>query len=1507
MIPVYETARFRREANKCGLDDFADELRDRFTKDPDPSVHFEGSLPQRTWYLIKKRKGFVVGRFKTVKSGAGPQDVFCLMRVIGFDDPGRVCIVGVSARDRVSELSEGLDLEDLQVFVDKWQTEQAEGDGSADQKPPLPDDYAKWLETPRWHAAGDLDPLDLVVYETKEWRRRMSRIVDHWAEIHTALVEFIWDKPQGVPYECACPGVRLIETQERVLILCIYRGLEAGSQRRLLMLIDAFDENNPDADTPSRGEWLAKVDSNVLNSLDSGSVDRLARRAIRAYPGLYLDQNAYEAWKLIEKDESANLAMSPEEEALLTRLTGTSREVHIANRLDGATSAEDSMPAFINGRAGSGKSTVLYYLFAHYWMYGKQKDLPGHPVFLTLNGRLLNSARKTVKSILEADCRYLSSESANATEVMADLETAFRPFRSILLETIQPSRRDRFAEDREIDFDIFRRLILCEEDPRYPAKLRFMGRLDRWCTPELCWHVIRSYIKGFSPRGLMDVGAYRALPRMDRSVENTHFDWVFAKVWPWYEGLTQSGPYWDQLDLAREVLSGLTEGAFDFPEKLRDCGAVFCDEAQDLTGVELSLVLRLSVFARHDLHGLRHVDNIPIAFAGDPLQTLNPTGFRWQNLTSSFYRNLLEPLRLHKALTKSELNFNYRSPKLVTRLANLVQFSRRAVFQDNYLKPQRPWSLEDGVPPARFEIPKTLTDNEVAGLQDSFILLPCAEGHEQEFATQYPVLLALKNTTSPPELISVSAAKGLDLKKVVVFAFGEELFSEGIPDPDDDEEHGHDVGLAYALNQLYVAVTRSTDELLIMDTRRGHEMLWEQLFDRTKIETWLGQIDAVAADAWREVLPEEGLPLWNTAVEFAPLRAEDLRAQAESLKNSGRELRRAEFMQKAAAFYRKAGRTDEERECKAFAAWYSGHHREACDDFRTLKLWKEAADCLWEGRVWSDLAALGDKVDPKRATLAAFKVSDQDSVVRLRSFLDAIDNHGFELESPTVPQWRDVVATLVSVASGVVRTSAGRPDIQLFYTRLGHFLRALGKLGHAGCSELAADCFAGAGDWVSARDIVDVIPPAAKVEYRDLIVAHTAEWPDYVRACNRAKIADLLVDRWRRDGQPTSGLSKDEAAFLFDALWEKVQTKEAIRVAFSGELVQKLWGIRERLTLNEWVKVVGLVAARDRSGLPLEEALDDLWKRRGDLNSDQRLELLEVLCVAGRWEQVAEVAREILDDQPRPIDLNWICDAVAAHPVVGRVSDGDMKIRDTIGDTILAIARKTGGTWPDSELELRRAAAALECLGFDKHMAALGRAYGDSRVESIRNVSRDVYQRARALYLERLDKLVMSRTSRISGIDRREAEQETLEQLARWGLLSLEKGEPFHPPARVVLGGMQQPFERCSTPVREMDGFWITEFAPYAIQVARDGDGGPLGTLEVSRREGRRSKALFVDALTGDLELCDGTATKLSPGEVKQDSGLGGSVELMRTEGSTRIVVRLPPWPDGVTIVLPTP
>jgi hypothetical protein len=265
---------------------------------------------------------------------------------------------------------------------------------------------------------------------------------------------------------------------------------------------------------------------------------------------------------------------------------------------------------------------------------------------------------------------------------------------------------------------------------------------------------------------------------------------------------------------------------------------------------------------------------------------------------------------------------------------------------------------------------------------------------------------------------------------------------------------------------------------------------------------------------------------------------------------------------------------------------------------------------------------------------------------------------------------------------------------------------------------------------------------------------------------------------------------------------------------------------------------------------------------------------------------------------------------------VGRLADVDQHWREVIGESILAMAKRLSTTWPADELDFRRACAAVEILGFDKHMAALGRAYGDYADERVQKVARRIYQRARALFLDRLDlqardlrerrPTISERVRAVEG-ERRTAEEETRRQLARWDLSwPPEKGEPFVAPQRIVLGLAGQPFDRCATPIKEMDSFWLTESFPYTVEVSRGEDGGPIGTIQVSRREGRRQKSLLVDVTALEMELADGTTVSLASGQIARDGQLDTQVQITREDAQVRVNLKVPAWPDGIIIILPS-
>src|SRR5262249_48449211 len=111
--------------------------------------------------------------------------------------------------------------------------------------------------------------------------------------------------------------------------------------------------------------------------------------------------------------------------------------------------------------------------------------------------------------------------------------------------------------------------------------------------------------------------------------------------------------------------------------------AVFCDEAQDFTRLELRLLLRLSLLSLYDLGRRTHI-SLPFVVAGDPFQPLNPTGFRWKSLESGFHEEIISPLdpaaRLSVEVRHKSLEWNYRSQPDIVKLTNVILLWRRVLF-----------------------------------------------------------------------------------------------------------------------------------------------------------------------------------------------------------------------------------------------------------------------------------------------------------------------------------------------------------------------------------------------------------------------------------------------------------------------------------------------------------------------------------------------------------------------------------------------------------------------------------------------------------------------------------------------------------------------------------------------------------------------------------------------------------------------------------------------------------
>ena len=101
---------------------------------------------------------------------------------------------------------------------------------------------------------------------------------------------------------------------------------------------------------------------------------------------------------------------------------------------------------------------------------------------------------------------------------------------------------------------------------------------------------------------------------------------------------------------------------------------MYLDEAQDLTTVEYNVLMLL----------LNKECKDEIVLAGDPLQTINPTGFDWDRIKDLMYTNLGK-----KPENPHILNHNWRAPSSVVEISNGILNLRRKIIQGESVERQQ--------------------------------------------------------------------------------------------------------------------------------------------------------------------------------------------------------------------------------------------------------------------------------------------------------------------------------------------------------------------------------------------------------------------------------------------------------------------------------------------------------------------------------------------------------------------------------------------------------------------------------------------------------------------------------------------------------------------------------------------------------------------------------------------------------------------------------------------------
>jgi hypothetical protein len=841
-------------------------------------------------------------------------------------------------------------------------------DRTRKELPPATAPLSEVEQTFLWSSPYSEEIDDLMVCETHEWVQavRESRIADRLIRLPAMILEAAGG-PAGEVQVLRSPADKGL-----AVLAC-----NLPATRQCVLLSVSYGE--PDHQFQGqRAAWAER-----LSSADSETVLRYSRRS---YPSILCCDD--DMWMAVQKDPQANLALSPEEADIL----------RACNR---HASEQSGFPLFINGRAGSGKSTLLQYLFSQCLLRWAGQpawasDEQTRPLYVASSPELLKVAREVVGSLLKANHEHLLADHTVDAGLLTGTDRCFRDFLQFMRNTLGEEADRRFPVSAHVNYARFRRLWM-ERFGREKKAVHEFG-------PQVSWHVIRGMIKGMSVNDILAKEDYVELPQDERTISRQVYEAVHDRVWvPWYGPLCRDGEAWDTQDLVRFLLDERRLPASHV--------AVFCDEAQDFTRLELEAIYRCCLFSDRQIDPLS-ARRVPFVFAGDPFQTLNPTGFRWESVRAAFTERILRSLYRYNAraevpqLNYRELTFNYRSSKRIVHFCNSIQAVRARLFGHRSLSPQSTWQIgEDSGLPVFFETGDVQMEAALREQPDLVLIVPCEEGEEVEYVTKDSYLksfVQFDDAGTPRNVLSAARAKGLEFLRVALYGWSAREEARQLADMMRSPE-GHDMtvdqrlALEYFMNNLYVAASRAQRRLFVIDRKESRDSLWWFASDEQHLAHVIQDLRGL--DAWRQ---QTGCLMRGVPDSFREDR-EDPRAIAEQFEREGRSKEDSYLLKQASLQYSDAGEPAKMHECRALADLFDGRFREAGEHFSKAGCLEQAIDAYWRGRLYKDIAdcaaAHPELARHPRCRTAAYLRGGPRTLRECRSLCDhLLDNAGINAE-----------------------------------------------------------------------------------------------------------------------------------------------------------------------------------------------------------------------------------------------------------------------------------------------------------------------------------------------------------------------------------------------------------------------------------------------------------------------------------------------------------------------------
>ena len=875
---------------------------------------------------------------------------------------------------------------------------------------------------------------------------------------------------------------------------------------------------------------ILRPDSEVLEIAHKTIEDPEYRsRVKRAYFSIVA--YSYELWRNIQKQEGGNIFLSQDEIETLAKMSGPNQD--------------ESLPSVLSGRAGSGKTTMLAYVFAALLWKKAKYELDGEPIYISYNSRLLTASKELILLLLSANGEF-GEQIENSTndaknrlqKIIDEPDKYFFTFHDFLLSFLGELEQEQFVEAKRVDFNDFKRAYLGDKSLLKP--FHNLG-IRKTISAERAWFVIRQFIKGsLSGDGFHGEDAVSELKAnyeelFAKDQQGISFDIieeVYKKVYVlWYKPSVEDAKLWDDQDLVNVA----HEASLNPQSKNRNFTAIVCDESQDFTPREIRFIVRASELLKYDLDK-EHQIVLPYILAGDSLQTLSPTGFRWETVTSILYEEIFASSGMEVKTQKIQLSLNYRSVRPVVDFCNSIQLTRKALFEntEKEIQHQIAWDNSPGVRPKFFQLNENMTHAEFSDLikkTDIFFLIPCEESGEVDFIIEDPILSKLFPDVSekklPPTVMSATAAKGLEFTHVCLYNFGSQFQREGF----EFTSSASNFAFEFFFNKLYVAASRSQKSLTVIeavtnDGLVGKAKFWERFLspidlpnDAPKVLTEL--VKKFPDFEGHVEFLERGLAgSWNDTTGKVSIK------EADKLYISGKDNKDPRLVNRAATLYRLIGGDRNLRraqECDALYLKFTEDNEAAGEAFEKLGELKIAWQIYFSSAsLWQQANKLCERItdlDPLEAALVRFMAAKKEDYATLSNFLTELakfisSNQRVVLSKPWFSAQTEIFERL--------RVRLSRIDALIEIGYLINNLEIITQRDFVGLRALLGEAHYITKNWVEALKVwaSTTLNDKELEKHRAIAKAYSRGFPDGLRELSSANFKSEVIEIWREHGSP---------------------------------------------------------------------------------------------------------------------------------------------------------------------------------------------------------------------------------------------------------------------------------------------------------------------------------------------------------------------------------------------------